>query len=56
MIVKFGGKEVKDLDTYMAAMGEKKPGDTVEVVVKRDGKEKAFQVKLTARPGSSPKN
>jgi Peptidase family M28/PDZ domain/PA domain len=56
IIVKFGGKEVKDLDSYMAAMGAKKPGDTVEVVAKRDGKEKTFQVKLTARPGSAPKN
>ena len=55
-VVKFGGKDVKDLDTYMEAMGGKKPGDTVEVVVKRGDKEMSFQVKLTARPGAGPKN
>lgn len=56
VIIKFAGKDVKDLDTYMAAMGDKKPGDTVDVVVKRGEKEMTFKVKLTARPGSSTKN
>lgn len=56
VIIKFAGKDVKDLDSYMAAMGAQKPGDTVDVVVKRDGKEKTFQVKLTARPGGPSRN
>ena len=50
VIVKFGSKDVKDVVAFLTAMSEKKPGDTVEVVVKRDGKEERFQVKLTERP------
>ena len=56
VIVKFADKDVTDLDTYMAALGSKKPGDTVDVVVKREGEDKTFTVKLGSRPGSSPKN
>lgn len=56
VIVKFGGKEVKDIDSYMTAMGQHKAGDTVEVVVMRDGKEVKLEAKLTPRPGASPKN
>lgn len=56
VIVKFAGKDVRDLGSYMAAMSSKKVGDTVEVVVKRDGKEKTFRVKLASRPGAGPKN
>ena len=56
VIVKFAGKDVRDLGSYMAAMSSKKVGDTVDVVVKRDGKEKTFRVKLASRPGAGPKN
>ena len=37
----------------MESMGRYKPGDKVEVVVKRDGKEVKLQVTLGSRPGSA---
>ena len=56
VIVKFAGKDVKDIESYMAAMAGSKPGDEVEIIVKRGGKETTAKAKLGSRPGASPKN
>ena len=53
VIVKFAGQDVKDIEDYMAAIGSKKPGDKVDVVVKRDGKEQSLAVTLGTRPGGN---
>ncbi|MBI1854170.1 MAG: M28 family peptidase [Planctomycetes bacterium] len=47
LIVRFDGKPVSSLEDYMAVLRRKRPGDVVEVVVKRDGNE----VTLTATLG-----
>ena len=39
VIVGFGGKPVATIYDYTESLGRYKPGDTVEVVVKRDGKD-----------------
>ena len=49
VIVRFGGKEIRNIYDYTYALGEKKPGESVEVVVKRAGAELALQVTLGAR-------
>jgi S1-C subfamily serine protease len=36
---------------YMEALGARKPGDEVDVTVKRDGKEVKLRVKLGTRSG-----
>lgn len=48
LVVEFGGVAVTDLNSYSAALGTKKPGDAVAVVVVRDGK----RLTLTATLGS----
>jgi hypothetical protein len=50
LIVRFGAKAVGTIYDYMAALEACKPGDTVEVVVKREGKE----VKLVVTPEGLP--
>jgi Zn-dependent M28 family amino/carboxypeptidase len=52
VIVKFGGLPVKDVESYMVALGARKPGDEVEVVVQRDGQEMTMKVTLGSRPTS----
>jgi len=47
-IVEISGKEVENIYDYMAATSNNKPGDTVEVVVLRNGKRKDLQVTLAA--------
>jgi len=47
IIVEFGGETIKDIYDYTAALGHKKPGDTVQVTVMRDGQ----RVTLTATLG-----
>jgi hypothetical protein len=53
IIIRFGGVEVTDVETYMNAMSGKKPGDEVDVVVRRDGEEKTLKAKLGERPSRS---
>lgn len=48
-IIRFGGKNVKDIEDFMIGLNAHKPGDEVEVVVRRDGKD----VPLKATLGSS---
>ncbi len=52
IVVSFGGLEVHDVESYMTAMSGKKPGDEVEVIVERDGKQKTLKAKLTERPSA----
>lgn len=49
IMIKFGKKDVKDIYDYMYAMNEFNPGDIVDVVVLRDGKEMTFKVKCEAK-------
>ncbi len=49
VIVEFAGVAVTDLYTYTDALGTTKPGQTVPVVVERDGKRITLQATLTTR-------
>lgn len=49
VIVRFGDKEIRNIYDYTYALGERKPGDGVVVVVKRAGGEVALQLTLGAR-------
>jgi len=50
VVIKFGGKPVGTIYDYTESLGRYKPGDTVEIVVKRDGKETTLKVTLGERP------
>ncbi|HET7294289.1 MAG TPA: M20/M25/M40 family metallo-hydrolase [Vicinamibacteria bacterium] len=52
-IVRFGERKIRGIYDYTAALGERKPGEVVEVVVERDGGEVALQVTLGERPSAS---
>ncbi len=45
-IVELAGKPVKNITTYMEAMAAQKKGDTIEVIVVREGKKQNIKVKL----------
>ncbi len=45
-IVKIGDQNIRDIYAYMRALGAFSPGQTVDVVVVRDGKKKTFKVTL----------
>lgn len=49
IIVKFGNKTVNNIYDFMYAMGEFSPGDKVDVVVLRDGKEVTLNMELTSK-------
>ena len=51
-IIRVGDYEVSDIQTYTAALGEYKPGDTVVIVVKRDGEELSLTVTFGSRDAS----
>ena len=51
IVVELAGKEVTDINTYAAALYAKKPGDTITVVVLRDGKRVSVTAILTKRGG-----
>jgi aminopeptidase YwaD len=53
VLVKFGEKEIRNIYDYTYALGERKPGDLVALVVKREGKEVPLEVTLGSRPGGS---
>ena len=46
VIIKFGGKSVRNIEEYTAALGAFAPGDTVEIVVTRGGKEVVLKATL----------
>jgi hypothetical protein len=50
IIVGFGGKPIATIYDYTESLGRYKPGDTVDVVVKRDGKDVTVKVTLGRRP------
>jgi hypothetical protein len=49
VIVKFGESKISGIEDIESALRKHKIGDTVKVVVKRDGKEVTFDVTLTKR-------
>ncbi len=49
VIVKFGKIEIKNLYDYTFALGEYKPGDEVEVIVKRGAETKNFRLTIGKR-------
>ena len=51
-IVGFGGKPIGTIYDYIESLGRYKPGDTVDVVVKRDGKDVTLKVDLGSRARS----
>ncbi len=46
VIVKLGGKTVRNIEEYTALLGDFSPGDTVEIVVQRAGKEVTLKATL----------
>ena len=50
IVVGFGGKPIATIYDYTENLGRYKPGDTVEIIVKRDGKETTLRVTLGRRP------
>ncbi len=54
VVVKFDGKPVATLEDYTETLQRHKPGDAVDVVVKRDGKEVTLPITLGSR-GDAPK-
>jgi hypothetical protein len=54
-IVRLGGKPISTIYDYMEGMKHYKPGDKLEVVVRRNGKEVKLQVDLTGA-SSAPHN
>jgi S1-C subfamily serine protease len=55
-IIRFAGKDVKNIEGYMEAMSGSKPGDSVEIVVVRDGKDVTVKATLGTRPSRSSQN
>jgi len=51
VIVGFAGKPISSIYDYTDNLGRAKPGDQVDVVVKRDGKDVTLKVTLGSRPG-----
>jgi S1-C subfamily serine protease len=49
IIVKFGKIDIKNLYDFTYALGEYKPGDEVDVVIKRGAETKTVKVKLEKR-------
>ena len=50
LIIKVGDRAIGTIYDYMESMNKHKPGDKVEVVVKRDGKDVKLPVTLGSRP------
>ncbi|WP_435007686.1 M20/M25/M40 family metallo-hydrolase [Tundrisphaera lichenicola] len=51
VIVGFAGKPIATIYDYTDSLGRAKPGDKVDVVVMRDGKEVTLKITLGSRPG-----
>jgi putative serine protease PepD len=54
VIVAVGGDRIQTPDDVAAAIQDRKPGETVELQVRRDGGLKSLDVKLAARPQQAP--
>ena len=53
VLVNFGGKDVRNIYDYTHVLSESKPGETVMVVVKREGHEVELSVTLGSRPSAT---
>ncbi len=51
LITRFGDKPVGTIYDFMESMGRYKPGDQVDILVKRDGHEVKLRITLGSRPG-----
>lgn len=51
VIIRLGDRKVGTIYDYMEALGARRPGEEVDVTVKRDGKEIKLRVKLGTRSG-----
>jgi hypothetical protein len=51
VIIKFAGQTVTGINGYTEYLGASKPGDNVDIVVLRDGKEVTLKVTIGTRPG-----
>lgn len=51
VIVGYAGKPIATIYDYTDSLGRSKPGDKVEIVVKREGKDVTLTVTLGSRPG-----
>ncbi len=49
LMVEFDGKQIQNLNDFVYALRQKKPGDRVAVVVKRNGEDVRVNVTLEAR-------
>jgi putative serine protease PepD len=54
VIVKVGDERIQDPDDVAAAIQDRRPGETVEVQVRRDGEARTLDVRLSARPEQAP--
>ena len=50
VIVEIDGKAVATMDQVVAAVAARKPGDTIRVTIRRDGKQRTVEVRLSERP------
>lgn len=50
VILQIDGKKIKDDGALVSIVGNYPPGETVQVLIWRDGKEKEFKIKLGERP------
>jgi S1-C subfamily serine protease len=51
VLVRIAGKSISTRQEVVAAITDKRVGETIDVVVNREGSEKTIPVKLGARPG-----
>lgn len=49
IVIQFGDKKIKDIYDYTNALGSHKPGDEVDIIVLRDGKEMNFKATLESK-------
>jgi S1-C subfamily serine protease len=55
-IVEVGGKPIRTPEDLSTAVGDRKPGDKVDVVVERDGDRETLNVTLGTRPNQPPQS
>ncbi|HSD27223.1 MAG TPA: M20/M25/M40 family metallo-hydrolase, partial [Vicinamibacteria bacterium] len=53
VLVRFGAKEIRNIYDYTYALGERKPGDKVTVVVRRAGQDVTLELTLGSRPSAA---
>ncbi len=54
LIVTVAGERIADPDDVAAAIQDRRPGESVEIEVRRDGELRTLDVELTARPEQAP--